>query len=91
MESAHQLATAAAQAISQHDYAQAEGLYRQVIEMIEIDPSPKNPNELDVAHCFNSLAYALEKQNKIEEAEEIKHRAVEITAKELNDIDGFDR
>ena len=90
MESAHQIATAAAQAISQHDYAQAEELYRQVINMIEI-PSPENPSEFDVAHCFNSLAYALEKQNKTEEAEAMKERAIAITAKELNNTDGFDR
>ena len=91
MESTHQLAVAAAHAICQHNYAQAEELYRQVIKKLEVESSPKNPDELDFAHCLNSLAYALEKQDKTVEAAQIKNRVIEITAKELNDIDGFDR
>lgn len=91
MESAHQVATRAVQAIWRHDCAETEKLYRQVIKMLSAGPSPKNPSELDIAKCFNSLAFLLEKQHRTAGAKEMKHRAVEITAKELNEMDGFDR
>ncbi len=91
MESAQQLATAAAHALTAHKYGEAEELYRRVIHMVDTSTEPGVPGELDVAQCFNSLADLLEKQNKHEEAEQLKKRSVQIAAKQLNEIDGFDR
>ncbi|HEY9730657.1 MAG TPA: hypothetical protein V6C89_02010 [Drouetiella sp.] len=91
MEQVQELATEAAQALAQHNYAQAEELYRRVINIVDNSPDPQSPSELDIAQCFNALAELLEKNNRNEEAEVIRHRARRITARELNELDGFPR
>jgi hypothetical protein len=91
MEQVHELATAAAKALSVHDYSEAEALYRRVITMVDSSPDPQSPNEFDIAQCFNALADLLERANKTEEAEVMRGRARKITARELNEIDGFPR
>ena len=91
MEQVQELASAAAQALSVHNYSHAEELYRRVITMVDSSPDPSSPNELDIAQCFNALADLLERGNKGEEAEAMRTRARKITARELNEIDGFPR
>ena len=91
MEQAHELAFAAGKALHEHNYSNAEELYRQAIQLADKSPDPESPSELDVAHCLKSLAGILESQNKIEEAEQLKNRANQIAAKQLNEMDGFDR
>ncbi|MBS1953999.1 MAG: hypothetical protein JST89_07435 [Cyanobacteria bacterium SZAS-4] len=91
MEQAQELVTAAAQAISVHNYSHAEELYRRVITMVDSSPDPQSPSELDIAQCFNALADLLDRSNKAEEAEAMRVRARKITARELNELDGFPR
>jgi hypothetical protein len=91
MEQVHELAAAAAKALSVHNYSEAEELYRRVITMVDSSPDPLSPTEFDIAQCFNALADLLERGNKTEEAEVMRRRARKITAKELNEIDGFPR
>lgn len=90
MQQAHELVTAAAKALTDHRYSEAEELYRRAIQMIEAT-DPQRPSELDIAHCFTALAELLERQGKKEEAQQLKKRAIQISAKELNERDGFDR
>lgn len=90
MQQAQELVTAAAKALTDHRYSEAEELYRRAIAMIE-GTDPEHPSELDIAHCFQALADLLERQGRTEEAEELKNRAIQLSAKELNEIDGFDR
>lgn len=91
MEQAQELAAAAAQAISVHNYSHAEELYRRVITMVDSSPDPQSPSELDIAQCFNALADLLDRSNKAEEADAMRARARKITARELNELDGFPR
>ena len=91
MEEVQELATAAAQALSVHNYSHAEELYRRVITMVDSSPDPQSPSELDIAQCFNALADLLDRSNKSEEAEAMRGRARKITARELNELDGFPR
>jgi|LakMenEpi03Aug12_release.lakeMendotaPanAssembly.Ray.scaffolds.fasta_scaffold362082_2 hypothetical protein len=91
MEQVQELATEAAHALAQHNYAHAEELYRRVINIVDSSSDPQSPSELDIAQCFNALADLLDRNNRSEEAEVIRHRARRITARELNELDGFPR
>lgn len=91
MEQVQELATEAAHALAQHNYAHAEELYRRVINIVDSSADPQSPSELDIAQCFNALAELLDRNNRSEEAEVIRHRARRITARELNELDGFPR
>jgi len=91
MQQVQQLATEAAQALSQHNYAKAEELYRRVITMVDSSPDPQSPTELDIAQCLNALADLLDRNSRTEEAEVMRQRARRITARELNELDGFPR
>lgn len=91
MQQVQQLATEAAQALSQHHYAKAEELYRRVITMVDSSPDPQSPSELDIAQCLNALSDLLDRNSRTEEAEVMRQRARRITARELNELDGFPR
>jgi ABC-type oligopeptide transport system substrate-binding subunit len=91
MEQVQELATAAALALSTHNYSHAEELYRRVITMVDSSLDPQSPSELDIAQCFNALADLLDRSDKTEEAEVMRCRARKITALVLNEIDGFPR
>ncbi len=91
MEQVQELATKAANALAQHNYAQAEELYRRVINIVDSSPDPQSPTELEIAQCLNALADLLDKNDKTEEAQVMRHRARRITARELNELDGFPR
>ncbi len=91
MQQVQELANAAAKALSVHNYSEAEELYRRVVTMVDSSSDPQSPNEFDIAQCFNALADLLERENKTEEAEVMRGRARKITAKELNELDGFPR
>jgi hypothetical protein len=65
MKDSEKLAKAAAYALSEHNYGQAEELYRQAITMVENPSHLMNPNELDVAHYLNTLADQLAQKSGI--------------------------